>query len=329
MDNKKLTLVIAGLIIAAIVGFGVYYVELQNSKGIRIFAAGSLAVPLKEVDEKFEEKYGVKVYLETAGSIQTAKKISELHMPGDIVAVADYNVIREYLVPNYTSWYIKFARNEVVITYTSHSKYASYINETNWYEILEKNDVRIGFSSPNDDPCGYRTLMVLYLADSYYGQKIFENLVENNTEIKIEKGTITVPDDSRIISSQGKVYIKQKSVDLISDLESGNIDYAFEYLSVAKQHGLKYIRLPEEINLSNSSLKSHYSQATVKLADGKIVYGDAINYAITIPNTSKHRDLAIKYIEMLIGDEGKEILAKYGQTPMYEAWGNVPEVLRR
>ena len=329
MDKRKLTLLIVIVIIGAAVGVGIYYVLSQNVEGLKIFAAGSLAVPLEELNEKFEEKYGVKVYLETAGSIQTVKKISELHMPGDIVAVADYNAIKDYLMPNYTSWFIKFAKNELVITYTSQSGYANEINESNWYEILSKGNVSVGFSSPNDDPCGYRAVMMFYLADLFYHKRIFENIVENNTGIKLKSDMITVPSDPELITTQGKVYIKQKSVDLLGDLETGNIDYAIEYMSVAKQHNLRYLRLPDDINLSNSSKSDFYNQAVVKLADGKIIHGDAINYAITIPNTSEHKDLAIKYIQMLIGGEGNKILEECGQPPMYEAYGSVPEELKK
>jgi tetratricopeptide (TPR) repeat protein len=37
-------------------------------------------------------------------------------------------------------------------------------------EILQKPDVVWGHSSPDLDPCGYRTLMVLQLAEKYYIQ---------------------------------------------------------------------------------------------------------------------------------------------------------------
>jgi len=38
-------------------------------------------------------------------------------------------------------------------------------------------------------------------------------------------------------------------------LEANAIDYMFQYKSVAIQHGLKYIELPKEINLSDPSKK--------------------------------------------------------------------------
>ncbi len=329
MKNTAIGVAAVVLLLMA-VGMGYYCITSQNSTGssIKILAAGSLAVPLKKMADVFEREYHARVYIETAGSIQTVKKVSELGIKADVVAVADYRAIDNYLMPNYTTWYVKFASNELVIAYTDKSKYSSAISPDNWMDILKK-DVRIGFSSPNDDPCGYRAVMMFYLAELKYHSGIFESVVENNTGIRLENGTIVVPDDSELLNSQGRVYIKEKSVALLADLESGNIDYAIEYLSVAKQHSLKYIRLSDDINLSNSSLISWYSSAKVKLADGKIVQGDAINYGVTIPNNAPHRTLAVKFLNLLLGEKGGEILKECGQPPMYQEVGNVPADVKR
>ncbi len=325
--------VLAVIIVALLLGVaaGYYYISMQTpseNKSIRVLAAGSLAVPFKGIAGEFEKEYGVKVYIETAGSIETVKKVSELGIRADVVAVADYKAIKNYLLPNYTDWYVKFAKNELVITYTNKSRYASEINAQNWMSVLMRKDVRIGFSSPNDDPCGYRAVIMLYLAQMKYGKRVFDSIVLNNTGIGIENGTIVVPPDSSLLNSQGRVYIKQKSVDLLADLESGNIDYAIEYLSVAKQHNYRYLRLPDEINLSNSSLISWYQKAIVRLSDGKLIRGDAINYAVTIPNNAPNTEYAYKFVKMLLGDKGREILEKCGQPPMYEEVGAVPEEVK-
>ncbi len=327
MEKKLLTAVIAAGLLAAVIAVGFWY--LSNGKNsITVLAAGSLAVPFQKLSEIYENKYGIEVKIETAGSIETVKKVSELHRQVDVVAVADYKAIAGYLVPNYTSWYVRFAKNALVIVYTEHSKYASTINTTNWPDILERDDVRIGFSSPNDDPCGYRAVMMFYLSDFLYEKNIFQNLVENNTAIHAQNGEILVPDDSTLLKNQGKIYIKQKSVSLLGDLETGNIDYAIEYLSVAKQHNLKYIPLPDKINLSNSTLADFYSRAKVKLADGKIVKGDAINYAITVPNNAPNKNAAYQFVKLLLSNEGREVLQECGQPPMYQEWGKVPEEIK-
>ena len=61
------------------------------------------------------------------------------------------------------------------------------------------------------------------------------------------------------MSSKDKEYIRPKEVDLVALIESNAIDYMFQYKSVAIQHGLKYIELPREINLSDPSLNDLYS----------------------------------------------------------------------
>ena len=321
MEKKWLVVVVILLLVGVALGY--YYVSMGNKPGIKVLAAGSLAVPFKKLANEFEEKYGVKVYIETAGSIQTVKKVSELGIKADVVAVADYKAIVNYLMPKYTDWYAKFAENSLVIVYTNHSKYASQINRSNWMDIMKK-DVRIGFSSPNDDPCGYRAVMMFYLAELKYGNGIFESVVENNTGIEEKNGTIIVPPDSSLLNNTGRVFIKEKSVSLLADLETGNIDYAIEYRSVAKQHGLPFIELPDDINLSNSSFDSFYGNAVVKLADGTEINGSAINYGVTVPNNAPHTTEAYQFVKMLLGKEGKRILEDCGQIPITEYYGNVP-----
>ncbi len=44
------------------------------------------------------------------------------------------------------------------------------------------------------------------------------------------------------------------SVQLLPLLESGDIDYSFEYTSVIRQHGMEYVSLPPEINLGDPRL---------------------------------------------------------------------------
>ncbi|NPA74906.1 MAG: tungstate ABC transporter substrate-binding protein WtpA [Euryarchaeota archaeon] len=329
MEKKILGTIAVIAILAVALAAGYVFVSMENGgESITVLAAGSLAVPFSKIAQVYEKEYGIKVNIETAGSIQTVKKVSELHRKADIVAVADYNAIQSYLVPNYTSWYIKFAKNALVVVYTPHSKYASEINGTNWMSILSRKDVRIGFSSPNDDPCGYRSVMMFYLASKLYNSTIFRDVVENNTGIRVNNGIITVPDDSQLLNLTGKVFIKQKSVALLGDLESGDIDYAIEYMSVAKQHGLKYITLPDDINLSNSSKSNIYKEAVVQLADGKKIQGGPINYGITVPNNAPHRDAAYKFVNLLIGKKGREIMDECGQPPMYEPVGKVPEEIK-
>ena len=117
-----------------------------------IFHAGSLSVPFKQMKEKFEkENPGVEIFLESAGSVKCARKITDLNKPCDIMASADYKIIDQLLIPAYAQWNIQFATNEMAIVYHGASKYSEEINRDNWYEKLLREDVIFGRSDPNSD----------------------------------------------------------------------------------------------------------------------------------------------------------------------------------
>ncbi|NTV18461.1 MAG: solute-binding protein, partial [Bacteroidales bacterium] len=81
-----------------------------------IFHAGSLSMPFKAIADTFMRIHpNVKVLAEASGSIDAARKITELGRDCDIMASADYSVIDNLLVPEYADKNIKFASNEMAI----------------------------------------------------------------------------------------------------------------------------------------------------------------------------------------------------------------------
>ena len=269
----------------------------------------------------FQEKYpDIEIKREAAGSRETARKISELFRTADVVAVSDYLVVEDLLMPDHTDWYIKFARNRMVIAFTEKSLYASEITADNWYKVLTRGDVRFGRSDENLDPCGYRTLMVWQLADLYYEEKINGNSIYQHLNEHCPVNNI-----------------RPSEIELLPLLESLSLDYAFEYLSIAVQHRLRYIELPEEIDLSNPRLDTLYRRAKVKITGkkrGKFheVYGTPIVYAITIPRDAPNRKAALDFVRFLLSEEGNRIMEKNGQPPIIPPKASnmesIPEELR-
>ena len=194
-----------------------------KTKDIIVFHAGSLSVPFKQLKEEYETRHpDTRILLEAAGSLVCARKITELKKPCDIIASADYFVIDELIIPEYSGWSIRFATNEIVIAYHEKSRYSSEINNENWIEILSRDDVIYSRSDPDSDPCGYRSVLTFMLAEKYYHKPgLTDRMVTKN-----------------------KDFIRPKEVDLIALIESNTIDYMFQYKSVAIQHGLSYIELP-------------------------------------------------------------------------------------
>jgi molybdate/tungstate transport system substrate-binding protein len=268
---------------------------------LTMFHAGSLSVPFKAMEKTFEAKYPkVDLQREAAGSQACARKVSDLKKPCDIMASADYKVIDKLLIPQYADWNIRFATNQLVLCYTGKSRYAGEVNSKNWYEILQRQKVVWGHSDPNLDPCGYRALMVLQLAEKHYKQPgLYEKLLANRP----------------------KENIRPKSVELVSLLQTGNMDYAWEYLSVAVQHGLKYILLPDEINLGNYQFDGFYSQAVVKVTGKKPgtfmeMKGGSVTYGITMIKNAPNREAAIAFLKYLLDPQGGlKVLKDQGQPP--------------
>jgi len=304
-----------------------------------IFCAGSLRIPLSRLAGIFYNTTSVDVHIEASGSIEAVRKVTDLGKRADVVVIADYRLISKYMVPKYADWYIAFASNEVVLAFTKNSKYADELkkNPGKWYEILSRPDVRYGFSDPNKDPCGYRSVGVIALASIYYNDPgILEKLVLRHTNIRVKaKDNVTHIYVPASLDLHGEnLVIRPKSVDLIGLLESGNIDYAFEYRSVAIQHGLEFIELPDEINLGNPKYEDFYHRVIVHILSGtekeRALPMESIVYGITIPLNAEHKDLALKFVELLLSDTGRKVFEELGQpfldTPL--GYGNIPEELR-
>ena len=290
---------------------------------LKVLHAGSLASPLQKVEQKFEADHpNVDVQLEPAGSIECVRKITELGVEADVLASADYALIPKMMMPKYADWYVLFAKNEMVLTYSEKSKYASIINVNNWYKILEKPDVIWGFSNPNLDPAGYRTPMVIQLAElAYNDDTIFEDLIASQSKITIAdvNGTyvITTPED--LGPAANKLTIRNKSVELVSIVEQGGMDYAWEYISVAVQNNMKYLRLPGSVNLSDVAYADTYKKVQVKTIDGKTQTAAPIVYGITVPLNAPNKELANEFVKYVIDENGQQIFTNDGQPPIVPA----------
>jgi molybdate/tungstate transport system substrate-binding protein len=284
---------------------------------LQIFNAGSLTIPLEQVTAEFKKIHpNVEVLAEAGGSATTIRKVTELGKECGIIASADYLLIPEMMYPEFADWYIIFATNQMCLCYNDQSAFADEINSDNWYEILQREGVTYGRSDPDQDPCGYRTLMVWQLAEKHYPVAgLYDALFEAAGDL-----------------------MRPKSVDLIALLETGDLDYAFEYTSVAAQHNLNYVELPGAINLADATQKDFYAEAKVDIAGTEpgttmTMTGAPIVYGVTIPSNFPRKELAIAWLEVLLGQTGIDIMETNGQPPVIPAPTDnaaaVPEPLQK
>jgi len=318
-----------------------------------VFAAGSLIRPFDDLEKAFEaQNPQIDVLGEYHGSIQVIRHAAELHEPIDVVASADHALIPMLMYTTTdsqsgkanASWYLRFATNRMGLAYTGKSRRAAEITPQNWCEVLSDPEVRFGLADPRFDAAGYRALMILQLAQSVCGRPdLFDRMLAGAFQSPVlavdEEGAavVRVPEiletrkDSRVVLRGG-------SIQLLALLESGDVDYAFEYESVIRQHNLELIQLPPELNLGDPAFAESYGKVKVKLdfqrfASVKPEFkGEQIGYGITIPVTSPQPAAAAQYIAFLLGPEGRAVMAAAAH-PLLEpvtadGYANLPEALK-
>jgi len=329
----------------------------EEKTEMRVLFAGSLILPFDDLERAFEERHpNVDVLMDGHGSIQCIRHVTELEELADVVAVADHALIPLMMYETedpdsgqpYAEWTMQFATNDLGLAYTAESAYANEMNADNWYDVLSRPDVLFGLSDPRFDACGYRGMMMGQLATSYYGEAdLFYNLFGDRftQPVRVQESqgsdgvdTILIPEVLQPEEDCGLI-MRGASVQLLGLLESGDLDYAFEYHSVSRQHNLNFLALPAEINLSDAAYEKAYNRVCVKLAFRRFATinpefeGKTIAYGLTIPSNAPHPDLAVELIQFLIGPEGQQIMANKQHPmllpPVIDHEEALPEALKR
>jgi molybdate/tungstate transport system substrate-binding protein len=257
-----------------------------------VFDAGTLALPLKAVFDSFAVHTPAVLLQENAGSLETAHKLIDLGRVPDVIALADYEIFPRLLMPRHTTWFVPFARNRMVLAYTDRSRGAGEISPRNWWRLLSRPGVEVGRSDPNLDPAGYRALLLFQLAEREYGQPGLAAALERAAPPR---------------------NIRPKSADLVALLQAGELDYGWGYESVAQAAHLRYLRLPEHIDLGEPADSAYYAQAVVRVRgatpwDTVEFRGEPIVYALSIPAAAPHAAAAARFVSFLLSPAGRRVL---------------------
>lgn len=265
-----------------------------------MYAASLVNVMEKQVKTAFNQSSGYTFEGEGKGSLALANEIkAHLHRP-DIFISAAPGVNTQLMGAangSFVSWYVNFARTELVIGYSKSSHFAADFQAVasgtkTWYQVLEEPGLRLGRTDPELDPKGQATLYALQLAETYYKQPGLEQKIlgadENSAQIFPEEG-------------------------LVSRIGTGQLDAGFFYLSEAKQGNISYVSLPEQINLGNPTLASTYAAAHWTNSKTKTTSkGAPIVYTITIPSTAQNQAGAVAFVDFLLSAQGQTILQNAG-----------------
>lgn len=312
MDVRAVAVIIAALLVGKAVPAGAQDSVVGE---LIVFNAGSLAKPFSDLLRAFKQRHpGVVPAQENSGSLEAARKLTDLGKVPDVIGVADYGIIPKLLIPGHATWYATFARNAMVLAYTDGSVGAAEIDGRNWWQVVRRPGVRAGHSDPALDPNGYRTLMVFQLAEEHYRQPGLERQLD-----------LAFPPK----------YMRPKEADLTALVQAGELDYAWSYLSIAKTTGLRYVTLPRQIDLSDPTLAGWYAQASVRLPgasragkDSVEFRGEPIVYALTIPTKAPNPGAAQAFVRFLFSPEGQSIIKANGfsllEKPLLGGPGKLP-----
>jgi molybdate/tungstate transport system substrate-binding protein len=256
-----------------------------------VYVAASLAQALRAVADSFGHMTRTAVVLESGGSLEHARKVTELQRIPDLLVLADHEVFPQLLMPAHVGSYEQFARNRMVIAYTPRSRHAKDVTAANWREILQRPGVEVGRPDPERAPAGYRTLIVLKLAESHYHDP---GLSE------------------RILARSPARNMRGNAAELAGLLDLGEFDYIFEYESLARSHGFRYVTLPSEIDLSDPALADRYASVSVRVTgrtprDSVTFAGEPILYGLAVPRKAPHLAAARNFAGFLLGP-GKAML---------------------
>ncbi len=222
-----------------------------------VFIAASLTNAIRPQLDSFAAARGVTLLTESGGSMEHVRKLTELHRIPDLLLLADDDVFPRHLAPNYTTWWADFAKNRMVVAYTDRSKDAARMSDSTWYRVLTTRGIEVGRADPNLAPVGYRTLTLFALAALKYRQPdLAQRLVENAPARNV----------------------RANAAELAALLEAGELDYIYEYESVARAQNFRYIVMPPDIT------------------------GRPVTYALAIPTKAPHREAGERLLQFFLAD---------------------------
>jgi len=221
---------------------------------VSVLAAGSLQLALSE---GFRESVDQQVRVETHGSVMAARLVAEGKRDPDIVALADPVLFDGVLA---TDWHAAFATNALVVAYDSDSAGGRRVAEADrWFDPVLDGEATLGRTDPDLDPLGYRTLFSLALASDYYDRP-------------------GLRDD---LTDPRQVY---PETSLLSRFETGDLDAAVVYRSMAVDRGYDSLDLPTAVDLGDPARASEYRTASYELPNGRTVRGAPVAYAAVARN---------------------------------------------
>ena len=231
-----------------------------------VFAAGSLARPLRAALDSIAESDGSTVRLEIMGSREILRAVTSLGRTPDLIVSADADELEQTLIPAYVTSSTTFASNRVVLALSPRRAVSDSVTPVNWADVAGSGTIRIARADPARAPLGYRTQMVWQLAERALARPGLA---------------------ARLAAASPEALMRGNESDLAALLESGDADAAWCYESLARSLKIPYVRIGDAVDLGAVADSAIYRLATVRIAGDKpgdsiTVVGTPIRYAIAV-----------------------------------------------
>jgi molybdate/tungstate transport system substrate-binding protein len=220
-----------------------------GSGRVSVLAAGSLARAFSDLGAGLDAE----VQVEAHGSVTCARLLAEGQRDPDIVALADPALFGTVLE---RSWHARVATNALVVVYDPDSRGGRAVRDADrWFDPVLSGTATLGRTDPDLDPLGYRTLFALRLAGEYYDR----------------------PGLPAAVLRPDQVY---PETSLLSRFETGELDAAVVYRSMAADRGFAFRELPAAVDLSDPARDDQYRGVSYTLASGETVRGKHVAYGV-------------------------------------------------
>jgi molybdate/tungstate transport system substrate-binding protein len=290
------------------------HVRVAAPDTVIVYSASSVAAPLRAVLEDAARRSNLVVQQENGASLELARRVTDLHRIPDVIVLADQEVFPQLLVPRTSSWYVRFARNRMVIAYTEKSRGANELSASTWRNVLQRPGVLVGRADPAQAPAGYRALLLYQLAEHFY----------HDPGLAARLDALTPPTQMRA-----------NATELAALLSAGALDYVIDYESLARANHFKYLTLPGEIDLGDPARSAEYAQATVRVpqrGDTITRRGAPILYGASVPREAPHVDAGTRVLAFMLGASGRSLLRARSVDALEAAeivGDSAPAIIRR
>lgn len=243
--------------------------DVATDRPFTVFAAGSLARPLREALDSIAAAGGPSVRMEIMGSRELLRSVTALRRTPDLIVTADADELERLLMPTPVTSATTFARNRVVLALSRRAAGGGAVTTANWADVVSSGTMRVARADPARAPLGYRTQMVWALA-----------------ELELRRPGLA----AKIAAASPPSLLRGNESDLAALLESGDADAAWCYESLARALKLTYVRIGDRIDFGTDGDSASYRRASVSITgdlpgDSITIRGMPIRYAMAAVTT--------------------------------------------